>query len=413
MTSGTYGLRRLSRHGVPALVLFSLFFLAGCNSSHLTLHNGVEEDKGSLVQSDHALAYPSPAAENLWQRLQRNFSLEASHHKEVAQQRAQLLKHPNHLIRTQEQALPYIGYVLDEIERRGLPGELALVPMIESGYKPKARSPSRAAGLWQFIPATGRAFGLSSSRWYEGRQDVAESTRAALDYFTRINQEFNNDWELTLAAYNAGEPAIRRAIYKNRKQGKPTDFWSLDLPRETRNYVPKLLALKHIFEQPERYGVQLLPIDAEQQLEVVDLHSPTDLGLVAKLAEIGMDSLRKLNPGFKSWFTGLDGPHRLLLPSENAEQLHQRLAAVPSEGRLRIHRHRVIKGDTLIKLASHYNSDVELIKVTNKLKSNKLRVSSTLLIPSPYPVESITMQPAGDAASRKIVSDIRHSKPAS
>ncbi|MEO5343034.1 MAG: transglycosylase SLT domain-containing protein [Gammaproteobacteria bacterium SHHR-1] len=377
-------------------------WLCGCTPGQLSLQQRPLDAAATAVPAEAPptdLAQGTPPT-SVWQRLTANFSLPQADHPQVAQQRALLLKHPNHLSRTQEQAEPYIGFILDEIERRDMPGELALLPMIESGYRPQALSPSRAAGLWQFIPATGRAFGLSSNHWYEGRQDVAASTKAALDYLSRIHADFDHDWALTLAAYNAGEPALRRAIRNNRKRGRPTDFWSLDLPRETRAYVPKLLALKEIFESPERYGIELKSGQGQGPLQLVDLDSPMDLGLVARLAEIGMERLRQLNPGFKSWFTGPSGPHRLLLPAEKAEQFSQRLAQVPLAERLRLRKHRVSKGDTLAKLAAHYNCDVALIKSTNNLKSDRLKVASTLLIPTPYPIETATKQAANRPASR-------------
>jgi membrane-bound lytic murein transglycosylase D len=407
-TTADHGQSQASRPILLALLLLALpplLPLSGCTTSQMALQEGLtgsdpatpvgspaqsssqSKDPGSGLHPDPDAA-PDAAmdpSEPLWTRLQRSFALPPSDHPEVAKQRALLLKHPEHLRRTQEQAAPYIGYVLDQVERRNMPGELALVPMIESGYRPQALSPEQAAGLWQFIPATGRAFGLPSNRWYEGRRDIAASTDAALDYLSRIHADFDHDWALTLAAYNIGEPAIKRAIKKNRKRGKPTDFWSLELPKETRSYVPKLLALRDIFANPERYGVVLRPISANKPLQLVELDAPTDLGLVARLAEIGMNKLRRLNPGFSSWFTGHSGPHRLLLPAEKVEQFNQRLAQVPLTERLRMKEHRVVKGDTLAKLARRYHCDPALIKSTNNLKSNRLKPASTLLIPTPYP----------------------------
>ncbi|MBF0256040.1 MAG: transglycosylase SLT domain-containing protein [Gammaproteobacteria bacterium] len=331
-----------------------------------------------------------PPPLNIWQRLQSSFSLESPTNPRIALQRNHFLKYPTQLSRTQEQSSQYLGYVLDELDKRNLPGELALIPMVESGYRPHARSYDRATGIWQFIPATAKAFGLTEGRWFDSRKDLVSSTRAALDYLTQINQEFDGDWALSLAAYNAGSPAVRRAIKKNSKQGKPTDYWSLDLPSETKVYVPKILALKQIYLQPEQFGVALVPTGDKSNLELFRLDGPTDLQLLANLADLDLEDLRRLNPGFKGWHTGVKGPHRLLLPADRIEPFSQRLAAVPLEDRLRLQPHKVTKGDTLAKIAKRYKSDVELIQHANQLKSKQLKLASTLLVPTPYPPAAYT-----------------------
>jgi membrane-bound lytic murein transglycosylase D len=414
MTSEADGKKKLTPVRNGALLLLLCSYLLGCSSTNQTSRTQSsafidDSQPHRLVDATvdpKASAQPTTApvsdSTSIWHRLKKNFALDSAENPRIAKQRAIYLKNPRHLSRTQEQSRPYIGYILDELAARDMPAELALLPMIESGYKPHARSGSRAAGLWQFIPATGRAFGLSISRWYDGRQDIVASTQAALDYLSRINREFDNDWPLTLAAYNAGEPTVRRAIRKNKKAGKQTDFWSLDLPRETRIYVPKLLALKQIFDQPDKYGVDLKPIDDKKHVRVVSVDTPTDLRLVAKLAEIDLATLRKLNPGFKGWTTGPDGPSNLLLPTDKAGLCKERLAGIPEHKRILLKRHKVGKGDTLKKIAARYKTDIALIKYANNLKGNRLELASTLLVPTPYTAEQIGAQHYRNQAARLV-----------
>ncbi len=322
--------------------------------------------------------------DDLWEAFRTGMALPQIDNPRIAQARAFYLRYPRHLPRVQQQAKPYIKYILTELERRHLPSELALIPMVESGYRPNARSPYAAVGLWQFMPATGRAYGLHENEWYDGRRDVIASTQAALSHLSRVHAEFNNDWLLTLAAYNAGGPTIRNAIKRNLEQGKPTDYWSLDLPRETQRYVPRLLALKQLFETPEHYGIHLLPISNQPHFESVEVGSPIDFVLAARLAGMDKATFRQLNPGFKLWFTGPGNRFRLQVPYQKGEEFRSLVAAIPPQNRVLLKPHQVTKGETLLQIASLYNSQVELIKHQNGLETDKLKVSSTLWVPTPY-----------------------------
>ena len=172
-----------------------------------------------------------------------------------------------------------------------MPLEFALLPVVESAYEPFAYSVSRAAGLWQFIPATGVRFGLKQDWWYDGRRDVIESTRAALDYLQALHDQFDGNWLLAIAAYNVGEAAVQRAIDYNRAHGRPTDFWHLNLPAETRAYVPKLLAMKRLMAEPERYGLAFAAIPNEPYFAVIDTGSQIDLTVCAQLAGVSYDEI--------------------------------------------------------------------------------------------------------------------------
>lgn len=322
--------------------------------------------------------------QGIWKRVQQNFSLPNLDNDRISEQRDFFLKYPNHFRRAQAQSEPYLHFVLAELEKRNMPSEFALLPIIESGYRPRALSPGKALGIWQIVPDTGKTFGLESSKWYDGRRDVIASTLASLNYLNRLHDQFNNDWLLVLAAYNSGEGTIQKAIEKNAAKGKPTDYWSLDLSPETQKYVPKLLAIKQLVMEPARYGIELEPIKDEQQVSIVKIDSAIDLNIVALLAETSLELLRKLNPGFSSWLTSPHRPHRLLLPSSQVQVFEQRLAALPENKRIQLKSHKVAKGETLKKLAQRYNTDPDLIKYTNKLASEKLKPASILLIPTPY-----------------------------
>jgi membrane-bound lytic murein transglycosylase D len=292
------------------------------------------------------------------------------------------VRNPRYLERVFERARPYLPHVADEIAARGLPAELAYLPVIESAFDPFAYSHGRAAGLWQFIPATGKRFGLKQNWWYDGRRDVVESTRAALEYLEYLHGMFDGDWLLAVAAYNAGEGTVGRAIRNNRAAGQPTDFWHLRLPAETRNYVPKLLGLAIVLSDPEQHAVSLPEIPNGTVFAAVELDGQIDLAVAARLAGIELDALQALNPGFNRWATDPDGPHRLQLPVEAVEPFYVGLADLPASERMRWHRHQVRPGDTLGGLARQHRTTVEAIQRANNLSGTTIRVGGHLMIPT-------------------------------
>ncbi|MCC5869457.1 MAG: LysM peptidoglycan-binding domain-containing protein [Gammaproteobacteria bacterium] len=275
----------------------------------------------------------------------------------------------------------YLPHILDEIEARGLPSELALVPLIESAYDPFAYSHGRAAGLWQFIPATGRRFGLAQNWWYDGRRDVVESTRAALDYLEYLHGFFEGDWLLALAAYNAGEGRVRQAVTRNRNAGRATDFWYLNLPRETQSYVPRLLAARALLADPEAHDVVLPEIDDVPGFAIVPVEGQMDLALAAELADVTTDEIYRLNPGFNRWATDPEGPQRLLVPADRAELFSERLAVLDTSRQVQWSRHRVASGETLITIARRYGTTVEVIRDVNELRGNVIRAGEYLMVP--------------------------------
>jgi membrane-bound lytic murein transglycosylase D len=257
--------------------------------------------------------------DDLFDRLRAGFVLDEVQEPAIDDQLAWLQRNSDYLERVFQRAQRYMYHIVTEVEARGMPLEFALLPVVESAYEPFAYSSGRAAGLWQFIPGTGVRFGLKRDWWYDGRRDVIESTRAALDYLQALHDQFDGDWLLAIAAYNVGELTVQREVDLNRAAGRPVDFWHLKLPAETRAYVPKLLAMKRLMAEPERYGLEFAPIPNEPYFAVIDTDSQIDLKIAARLAGTSFDELVALNPGYNRWATDPDGPHRLLVPIDSAD----------------------------------------------------------------------------------------------
>jgi membrane-bound lytic murein transglycosylase D len=318
---------------------------------------------------------------DLWQRIRSGYAIpnETLHPKTQAQLKW-FLKHPDYMNRVVERARPYLHYIVEEVEKRGMPMEVALLPVVESGFQPFAYSHGRAAGLWQFIPGTGKVYGLEQNWWYDGRRDVIESTRAALDYLEKLHNDFG-DWQLALAAYNCGEGTVSRAIKKNKKLGKATDFWSLSLPKETSAYVPKLMAVTHLVNDPSAYDIELDDVVNEPYLTIVETGSQIDLALAARLANITTDEIYHLNPGYNRWATTPEGPHRLVLPIDKADGFKQALAKLPKNERIQWARHKIKAGESLGVIAANYKTTIDTIKQANDLKGNNIRAGHHLLIP--------------------------------
>lgn len=272
-----------------------------------------------------------PTYDNLWDRLFDLYALPPIEHQAVERELNWFINHPSYIERVQERAEPFLYSIVRHVERQGVPGEIALLPVIESAFQPHAISPANATGIWQFIPSTGKRYGLKKSRSYDGRRDVYASTRAAIKYLKKLHNEFNGDWLLAIAAYNCGEGAVARAIQKNEARGLPTDFWSLDLPQETRAYVPRLLAVSRLFLDAERYGIDLRPIPNQALYRPVKIKSQLDLALAADAADISLDQLFALNPGFKSQYADVDGSYRLFIPADKSKAFKDELARLVRE----------------------------------------------------------------------------------
>lgn len=335
-----------------------------------------------LSASDEKHLDQSEVTDDLWQLTRQHMQLDLDNEEPRLQTQFNWYKkHPEYMQRVATRASRYYYYILSEVLKRDMPAEIALLPIVESAYDPFAYSHGRASGPWQFIPGTAKHFGLKNSWWYDGRRDIVASTDAALNYLQQLHVRFDS-WELALAAYNCGGGNVSKAIRRNEKKGLATDFWSLDLPKETRVYVPKLLAVSRLIRDAEQHELSLPPLANQPVFEEVELDSQIDLAQAAELSSITTQELYQLNPGFNRWATDPDGPHRLLVPAESAEQFRSRLAALPAEQRVNWARHKIAKGESISTIARHYKTTTAVIREANKLSSNNIRAGKYLLIPS-------------------------------
>jgi membrane-bound lytic murein transglycosylase D len=269
--------------------------------------------------------------DNLWDRLFDLYDLPPIEHEDIDRELEWFVNHPSYIDRVQTRAEPFLYSIVRQFEKYEIPGEIALLPVIESAFQPHAVSPANAAGIWQFIPSTGRLYGLKQNRTYDGRRDVYASTRAAIKYLKKLHSDFNGDWLLALAAYNCGEGAVARAIQRNLARNLPTDFWSLDLPDETRSYVPRLLAVAKLFAGADQYGIDLHHIPNAALFKTVKVNSQLNLALAADAADIPLDKLQELNPGFKHKIADVDGSYRLFVPAEKTTEFKQALNRLAQE----------------------------------------------------------------------------------
>ncbi|SEP82793.1 membrane-bound lytic murein transglycosylase D [Ectothiorhodospira magna] len=329
-------------------------------------------------------AQPVSADEAFWLRVRQGLAMpDKRNNDRVLHYIRWHQQHSDYLGQVLARAEPYLHYILEEIEARDLPAELLLLPVVESAYRSDVYSSGQAAGIWQFIPSTGRHFGLHQNWWYDGRKDIHASTQAALNYLAQLNQRFDGDWLLALAAYNAGQGTVGRAIARNASLGRPTDYWNLDLPRETQHYVPRLLALQVIVSDPKRYGVGLWPVPDEPRLGLVELEGQMALSVAADLADLSLDDIMQLNPGFQRWATPPDGPHHLLLPLDRVAPFQAALATLPPDQHISWVRHQVQPGETLGHIAERYDTTIAQVQQANNLRGHIIRAGADLMIPVP------------------------------
>ncbi|AZL85531.1 LysM peptidoglycan-binding domain-containing protein [Aliivibrio salmonicida] len=319
--------------------------------------------------------------EDVWQRIAMQLNMPIPDHKSVDYYRNWYIKHPSHLRTVAKRAQPFLYMITVEIEKRGLPMELVLLPIVESAFDPFAYSHGSAAGLWQFVPGTADRFKLERNWWYDGRRDVPAATNAALDYMEYFDRRFDGNWQQAIASYNSGGGRVSRAIRKNKNLGKPTDFFSLDLPEETSGYVPKLLALADIIKNHEKYGVELPPIANKPVLEMVDPNKQLDLAIAAEFAGISISELQGYNPGYNQWATSPDGPYHLLLPIDKVDRFNANLKKNGNKT-MKVVRYKVQSGDTISQLAVKHNTTSSIIEQTNDLNGTSIRVDQYLLIPT-------------------------------
>jgi len=391
--------------------LFSLaiacLFLFGCQSTLLSQkshpqreiyhegdHASVEEINQALLV-DGAIDVMHPVADidinlsddviepsnDIWQRIRSQLTFKIPQNRRVVNQRNWYVNHQRYLDRVAKRSEPFIYYIVEQLEKNNMPIELTLLPIVESAFDPFAYSHGRASGMWQFVPDTGKRFGMKQNWWYDGRRDVIASTQGAIKYLKYLHKYFNNDWLLALAAYNSGEGRVQKAVRKNKKKHLPIDFWSLNLPKETRDYVPKLLALADIIKRPDDFNVKLLRIENKEVIAQIDIKSQLDLAKAAQLAQLPLAELQRLNPGFNRWATAPKGPHYLVLPKSKIEKFTQKLNKLKTKDRLSWQRYKIKNGDSLSVIANKFHTSTALIRKLNNIKGNQIRTGKHLLIP--------------------------------
>jgi membrane-bound lytic murein transglycosylase D len=332
---------------------------------------------------------PPPERPDLWADIRETFVLDhALEQRRVQQELAWIKRHPSYLPRLEARLQRYLPYIHDQVSARGLPGELTLLPIVESALDPYAFSHGGAAGLWQFIPATAKRFGLPRNWWMDGRRDPVLATGAALNYLEHLHSRLD-DWYLAVAGYNAGEGNVRRAL---RKSNGDTTFWRLDLPRETSAYVPRLLALAAVVADPDRHGITLPPLAPRPAFVTIETGSQFDLMKAAAALDMPVDALYEWNPALNQWATPPDGPHALHVPADLATDAQARILAIPEDERVQWLRIEVANGDTLSHIARRHRTDVATLRRVNRIDGSRIRAGQALFIPrsseqpSAYPV---------------------------
>lgn len=374
---------------IAALFVFTQ--LSACNAllsskdatpeSPEDLYSPLTPDPNCMVSEEELAALPPMKELDLWDRIRIGYQLPEIEHNRITIERNWYAKHPAYMTRVSERASRYMFHIVEKLEERNMPLEIALLPIVESAFDPFAYSHGRASGMWQIIPGTGKMLGLKQNWWYDGRRDVVASTDAALTYLESLNKRFDGDWLLALAAYNSGAGNVSKAIRKNKKRNKPLDFFSLDLPKETKAYVPRLLALSQLVKSPEEHAIELPSISNESYFAVVDVGSQIDLAQAAELAGIEMSVLYHLNPGFNRWATDPKGPHQLLVPKEIAADFQEKLASIPVEDRVTWERYTIRDGDTLSTIAQKFKVSVSSLQSINHIRGSSIRAGKTLMVP--------------------------------
>lgn len=386
----------INRRSLIAISFIAL--LAGCDS--ISLKKTDQTAASANKTAETALAHaPSVQPEerkydSVWDRIRAGYTLPHASNSTVDAQIRFYTSKKKYFYGVMQQAEPYLYFVAKEMQANDMPMELALLPFIESSYNPTASSPgNQNVGMWQFGAATGRNFGLAQNSWYDGRRDVVASTDAAIRLLKKLYARFDNDWLLAVAAYNAGDGTIQQAIDKNRRAGKPTDFWSLPLSKTTQGYIPQLIALSKIVADPTIYDFNLYPIPDVPYFVKINVDSQINIADAAQQSALDVALLKKLNAGFKSGLTDPTQPRHVLVPVDAAATFRLQLDSLPKIASVKWQEHQVKKGESLEAVAKKYGVSAAKLQAINSLKSAKLAPGQRLQIPlspstdsSPEPV---------------------------
>ncbi|MEO8203659.1 MAG: transglycosylase SLT domain-containing protein [Betaproteobacteria bacterium] len=318
--------------------------------------------------------------DDLWERIRAGFSMPNLEGPIVQDRTAWYAARPDALKRMFERSRRYLYHIVEELEKRGLPTELALLPMVESSFNPMAYSRAHASGLWQFIPGTGKRYDLAQNWWYDGRRDIVASTSAALDYL-KANYEMNGDWHLALASYNWGENAVAKAVERNKAAGLPTDFSSLRMPEETRYYVPKLQALKNIIANPGPFGIVLDPIPNQPYFVTAARTQDIDIKLAAKLAEMPVEEFIALNPAFNRPIIPASLNARIVLPADRLEIFHANLQKHDSKALVSWQTYEPKPGEKLESVARRFGVSLGQLREVNGVSARTRVLPAMLVVP--------------------------------
>ncbi|WP_257797926.1 LysM peptidoglycan-binding domain-containing protein [Psychromonas sp. CD1] len=383
------------------ILCFFTFFLTACQTTDLSAISGnetfktknniefteeIDLEEGLANLADESVEDLNPqkvwtSKDNLWLKIAQGFTFDIPDNARIKKERDYFLRNPNYLRSISKRAEPFLYLIVEQIEEANLPLELVLMPIIESTFDPFAYSPANASGLWQFMPETGKRFSLKQDWWYDGRRDVYASTAAALTYMTYLYKYLDNNWLYAIAAYNSGEGRVQRSVRKNKRNNKPIDFWNLNLPKETQEYVPKLLALVDILRNHKKYGIELPVIPNKKVLTYVDTKSQLDLTYAAEIAELSVAEILLINPAFNHWATSPDGPHKLLIPTHVVKSFTTKLAQSDKSKRIHWNRYKVENGDSLSVIAMRYSTTSYVLRTINDLNGSLIKIGQTLLVP--------------------------------
>ena len=319
--------------------------------------------------------------DDLWERIREDLRWENAQSPRIDRERTEFLSQRNYLPLMADRADFYLYYIVEEVQKRDMPMEIALIPMIESGLNPFATSPGGAAGLWQIMPQTGTRLGLEKDAHYDGRHALQDSTEVALDYLQHLHDEFDGDWMLAVAAYNSGAGNVSRAQAANAEKGLATDYWSLDLPAKARDYIPKLIALAQIVSDPERFDVDIPAVENTPAFEAVDAGGVSELSQAAALAGVDVDTLRALNPGQLSESFELSPTSEILLPVGTRDRFEYNIAKLSPQELVQWETYRIQPGDSLALIARKFDTQVAALQQANSLRSSKIQAGETLRIP--------------------------------
>ncbi len=341
-----------------------------------------------------------PPADDLWVRIRKGFGIPAIEGPEVAKWQEWYATRPEYVARMIDRSRRYLYYIVGEVEKRDMPLEIALLPMVESAFNPQAVSVSRASGIWQFMPSTGSLYGMKQTFWMDSRRDVVAATEGALNYLQKLHEQFG-DWQLALAAYNWGEGNVARAIAKNEKAGRPTDYASLGMPDETRNYLPKLQAVKDIVSDPDRFGIDLGDIPDAPYFAVVKTSKEMDVKRAAELAEMSVDEFMYLNPHHNRPVIAGADEYTILLPIDKAELFAAKLE-LSDQPLVSWRAYRMRPGETLPQLAARFGMPVESLRAVNGIgPRSRVPAGHLLLVPAAQPTEA-----DGDALTHAVFTTV-------